>query len=99
MYAANVQNGTDARPSRTGDVGAQTVADGKDAREVVDTEKAEASFIDRAERLAMPAYAPPAFLVPLRQCAGAEGETATTHDDEIRIGAHHRKTTLQRAPQ
>src|SRR5713101_5682639 len=99
MDAAGNQNAVETRPGCAGDVGAQAVADGKDARAVVDAEQLEAGIVDRTERLPVPANAASGLLVPLRQCAGAESEMVAMHDDEIGIGAHHRKSARQRPPQ
>src|SRR4029077_1954100 len=86
-------------PSCAGNVGPQTVADRENARAVIDTEKVETAVIDRRKRLAVPPYASPVFLVPLGECARAEGETAAMHNHKIGIGANHRKAVRQPSPQ
>src|SRR5437016_1322116 len=71
MDAAGDQQAVDPRSRRTGNVGAQTVADGQDARALGDGEKAEAGIVDRAIRLAVPTNAAARLLIPFGQCAGA----------------------------
>src|SRR5205807_8271965 len=71
MDAAGDQQAVDPRSGRAGNVGAQTVADGEDARALGDGEKAEAGIVDRAIRLAVPTNAAARLLIPFGQCAGA----------------------------
>src|SRR5207248_1501094 len=92
MDAAGDQQAVDPRSRRTGNVGAQTVADGKDARAILDPEKPQAGIVHRAKRLAVPANIAPRLLVRLGQAAGAQVESAAAHHDEIGVGAHHRQT-------
>jgi len=96
MDAADNQQAVETGVGRTSDVGAQTVADGKNACAVRDAEQLEACVVDRTERLPMPADPASSLLVPLRQGTSAERRTVAVHDDEIGVGAHHRQTAGQR---
>src|SRR5262245_45492199 len=95
MNAAGNQNAVEPGSAGAGDVGSQTVADGEDARTVVDPEKAEARIVDRTEGLAMPAHPAPRLLVPFCETSGAQMESAAAHDDEIGIGTDHREIARQ----
>src|SRR5260370_41300587 len=91
MNAAGDQETVESGSGRTGNVGAQTVADGEDPRPVLDREKAEAGIVNRAKRLAVPAHATARLPVTFPQCPGAEREPAARHDDQIKGGANHRQ--------
>ena len=99
MDAAGDQQAVDPCPSRAGNVGAQTVADGEDVRAIGDAEKAEAGIVDRMERLAVPANMTSRLLIPLGQCAGAQVKSAAAHDNEIGVGTNHRQTAAERVAQ
>src|ERR1700730_14382607 len=91
MDAVGDQHAVETGTGRAGDVGAQTVADGKNACAVHDAEQLDAYVVDRAERLPVPADTAPGLLVPLRQRTSAERQTTAVHDNEIGVGAHHRE--------
>src|SRR5215469_3098323 len=95
MDATGNQNAVQTGRGGADDVGANAVADSENARTLADPEQDEAFIVDRAERLAVRADDPPAFLVPLCEGAGAEGEPAAVQDNKIGIGANHRKVALQ----
>src|ERR1700738_3713954 len=75
MDAASNQHAVETGAGRAGDVGAQTVADGKNACAVHDAEQLEACVVDRTERLPVPADLASSLLVPLRQGPSAERRT------------------------
>src|SRR6516164_6629824 len=91
MDAAGNQNAVQTGRCGADYVGANAVADGENTRTLVDTKQVEACVVDRAERLAVRAHDPSAFLVPLCERAGAEAEPAAVQDNKIGIGADHRK--------
>src|SRR5947209_1914898 len=76
MDAASDQQALDPRFGRTGNVGAQTVADGEHPRAVGGAEKVQAGIVHRTERLAVPANSASRLLVPLGQCASAQMKSA-----------------------
>ena len=93
------QQAVETDAGRSGDVGAQAVADGEDAPAVVDAEKRQAAIVDRAVGFAVPAHLTALLLVPLRQRSGAQRKTGAVHDDKIGVCAHHRQTARQRSAQ
>src|SRR5438034_5150837 len=91
MDAVGDQHAVETGAGRAGDVGAQTVANGKNACAVHHAEQLEACVVDRTERLPVPADLASSLLVPLCQGTSAECQTVAVHDDQIGVGAHHRK--------
>src|SRR5262249_39072257 len=95
MYATRDQETVEAGRGRTGNVGAQAVADGENPGAVVYPEEAKTGLVDRRKRLAMPPHTAARLLVPLCQCASAKSEPTAVHHDEIGVGANHREIAVQ----
>src|ERR1700746_2728457 len=85
MDAAGNQNAVQTGRGGADDVGTNAVADGENARTLVDPEQGQAFLVDRAKWLAVRAHDPSAFLVPLCERAGAEGKPAAVQDNKIGI--------------